>query len=222
MTQRYGHHLESERAAQRLLSTRHPPEGAARRQSIVSVDSSTEPDQLAVLRTIVARLDDVSVPYMVTGSMALNFYAMPRMTRDIDIVVELDAVSGQTLGAALTTEFYVDHDAIQRAVAEQRIVNVIHLDRLVKVDLIVRKNTDFARTEFSRRSRHDQAWRLWLVSPEDLVLSKLLWAQQTGSELQLRDVREIIRAVEGLDRDYLERWVQLLGVSEGATRAGAL
>lgn len=181
-----------------------------------------ESDQIAVLQLIVARLDEAGVPYMVTGSTALNYYAVPRMTRDIDIVIELNAAQSGTLGGLLSSEFYVDQDAIDRAAAERRIVNVIHLRHLVKVDLIVQRNTDFARVEFSRRRRLDPLGGLWLVSPEDLVLSKLMWAQQSGSEVQLRDVREVVRAVPDLDREYIAKWAGALDVSEAAAREGAL
>jgi hypothetical protein len=160
--------------------------------------------------------------YMVTGSTALNYYAVPRMTRDIDVVVELDAAKGEKLSDVLSSEFYIDRDAIRRAIAERRIVNAIHLERVVKVDLIVLKDTDFARHEFARRVRVESLNGLWLVSAEDLVLSKLLWAQQTGSELQLRDVREMAQVVANLDRRYIATWASLLGVSELALREGAL
>lgn len=168
-------------------------------------DPSLESDQIAVLQVIVARLDEAGVPYMITGSTAVNYYAVPRMTRDIDIVVELDTARSGRLGKLLSSEFYVDQNAIDRAAAERRIVNAIHLGRLVKVDLIVRRDTDFARTEFSRRRRLDPLGGLWLVSPEDLVLSKLMWARQGGSDAQLRDVREVVRAVHDLDREYIAR-----------------
>lgn len=190
--------------------------------TIASVDEeSPGSDQIAVLQLVVARLDEVGVPYMVTGSTALNYYAVPRMTRDIDIVVELDVTRSEQLWNALSSEFYAEREAIDRAAVERRIVNVIHLDRLVKVDLIVRRSTEFARMEFSRRRRLDPLGGVWLVSPEDLVLSKLTWAQQSGSETQLRDVREVIRAVPDLDREYIAKWAGILGVSEAAARAGA-
>ncbi len=73
--------------------------------------------------------------------------------------------------------------AIRRAVAERRMANVIHLASLV-IDLIVRKDEPYRRTEFERRRLHDiEDTEVWMVAPEDLVLSKLIWAR-AGSELQ--------------------------------------
>jgi hypothetical protein len=54
---------------------------------------------------------------------------------------------------------------------------------------------------------------VWIVSAEDLILSKLFWAKDSRSELQLKDVRQIIRAQTGLDWPYLERWAEQLAVT---------
>ncbi|MEE9151178.1 MAG: hypothetical protein V3U20_05005 [Thermoplasmata archaeon] len=47
-------------------------------------------DQLEFVKLIASRLDSVGIAYMMTGSMAMAVYSMPRMTRDIDLVIELD------------------------------------------------------------------------------------------------------------------------------------
>ena len=54
-------------------------------------------EELEVLRTVAARLDQAGIAYMLTGSMALNYYAVPRMTRDIDLVVELEPGDAERL-----------------------------------------------------------------------------------------------------------------------------
>jgi hypothetical protein len=53
-----------------------------------------------------------------------------------------------------------------------------------------------------------------VVSPEDLILSKLVWAKDTRSEIQLRDVRCVIEAQPTLDWSYVVHWGSILGVSE--------
>jgi len=71
--------------------------------------------------------------------------------------------------------------------------NLLHLESVVKVDMIVRKDSEYRRTEFERRRRIElDAFSLWIVSKEDLILSKLAWAKPSGSELQLRDVRNLL------------------------------
>jgi hypothetical protein len=171
-------------------------------------------DYLGVLTLVAARLDSARIPYMVSGSTALGFYAQPRMTRDIDVVIDVTQDDASRLVAVFGEDFYADEDAVRRAVAEQRIANVIHLASMVKIDLIVRKDEPFRRAEFDRRRQcRLETGTIWIVSPEDLVLSKLLWARSSGSELQIRDVRNLLSSLESLDWTYLGHWAERLGIS---------
>src|SRR5207344_780583 len=101
-----------------------------------------------------------------------SHYATPRMTRDVDVVVELDPHRASELAAALAGEFYVDESALRRAAQRAGMANAIHMRLLVKIDLIVRKETSYRRTEFERRSQTTvQGTTVWVAAPEDLVLS---------------------------------------------------
>ena len=53
--------------------------------------------EIDVVRDISAKFAEARIPYMLTGSMAMNYYAQPRMTRDIDVVVALHAGQVETL-----------------------------------------------------------------------------------------------------------------------------
>lgn len=170
-------------------------------------------EELEVLKTVARRLDDLGVPYMVTGSMAVNYYAVPRMTRDIDVVVELSGGDADRLCEAFEGDFYVDRDAVRRAVEERGLFNLIHGASVVKVDFVVRKESEYRRVEFSRRRRirvEDQ--ELSAVAPEDLIVSKLDWARETRSEVQLADVRNLLACVPSLDEAYLAHWTGRLGL----------
>ncbi len=170
-------------------------------------------EELEVLKMVTSRLDGAGIPYMVTGSMAVNFYAVPRMTRDIDLVVELSAEDADRLVSLFQGEFYLDRAMVTQAIAGQGMCNLIHNRFVVKVDLVVRKDTDYRRTEFSRRRAVSvEGHPLFIVAPEDLILSKLVWAKDSRSEVQLADVRNVLASVEKLDRDYLETWARRLTV----------
>jgi len=171
-------------------------------------------DLLEVLRIVTSRLDLAGVPYMVSGSLALGYYAQPRMTRDIDVVVELDLAGIQKVVAAFSPDFYCDEDAIRRAVATRRLVNLVHLDSAYKVDLIVRKDSEYRQVEFRRRRQLSLGGvQVWLVAPEDLLLSKLVWAGESGSDLQLRDAAALVASVPDLDWPHISRWASTLGVA---------
>ena len=171
-------------------------------------------DLLDVLRIVTSRLELSGVPYMVSGSLALGYYAQPRMTRDIDVVVELDHAGIQKVVEAFSADFYCDEDAVRRAVATRRLVNLVHLESAYKVDLIVRKDSEYRQVEFQRRRRRSLGGvEVWLVAPEDLLLSKLVWARESGSELQMRDAATLVASVPDLDWRYISGWASTLGVA---------
>jgi hypothetical protein len=170
-------------------------------------------DQLAVLVQVTRALDAAEVPYMLSGSVAMSCYAVPRMTRDVDIVVELPPPAVERLVSALGSDFYVDPEALRRAAERRSLSNAIHMTKLVKVDLIVRKDTPYRRGEFDRRRRLEiEGHPVWVVAAEDLLLSKLVWAKDGDSEVQRRDASALARSPE-IDWAYLERWAGQLSVS---------
>lgn len=169
--------------------------------------------ELEVLLDVVARLEGAGIDYMLTGSVAMSIYAEPRMTRDIDIVVELARADAERVAGLFSPDYYVDADAVGSAIATHGMFNVFHLARLVKVDLIVPADDEFQRHEFRGRQRHLLGGRVvWVIGKEDLVLAKLLWAAPTGSALQLRDVQALVAS--GVDEAYLGAWSARLGVQD--------
>ena len=172
-------------------------------------------DQLDVLRLVAGRLDGAGIAYMVSGSIAMNYYAQPRLTRDIDVVVELGLGDAERVCKLFSGDFYVDEEAVREAIAAHGMFNVIHYDLVVKVDFIVRKETAYRQQEFSRRRAIEiDGKRIWIVTAEDLLLSKLVWTKDRRSELQLGDVRNLVESAEALDWGYLDRWAKELAVDD--------
>jgi hypothetical protein len=170
------------------------------------------PNEFDVLRDVASRLDQAGVAYMLTGSLAMNFYAIPRMTRDIDIVVELSTANIDPVVELFSPDFYVSRAAVAEAVGGRRMFNVIHQPSVIKVDFIVRKESPYRELEFKRRRRGSvEDCELWIVSKEDLVLSKLYWARDSRSEMQLGDVRRLLAT--GCDQAYLNEWAPALEVA---------
>lgn len=170
-------------------------------------------EELEILFEITALLDNAGIAYMLSGSMALNYYAEPRMTRDIDFVVEMLPSNAQRVATALESAYYVDIDAINEAIVKQRIFNAIHKHKMIKVDFIIRKDDIYRRIEFARKRHVNfEGKMLWLATAEDLILSKLFWARDTHSEQQLKDVRNVIASTT-VDHAYLDQWAAHLGVA---------
>lgn len=138
-------------------------------------------DELDVLKSVCAQFERAGIHYMVTGSMAANFYTVPRMTRDIDLVFELSEPDVDRVTRLFQLEYYIDRDMVQRAVRDHAMFNIIHSALVVKVDCVVRKDTEYRRTEFARRRAVSIAGQqVYIVSPEDLILSKLDWPGTAG------------------------------------------
>jgi hypothetical protein len=178
-------------------------------------------EELEVLKEVALRLDGAGIAYMVTGSTAANFYTVPRMTRDIDIVVELSERDVGKFILAFEEDHYLEPATVREAVKSRGMFNLIHDRYVIKVDFVVRKDTPYRRKEFSRKKKISvEGHVLYVVAPEDLILSKLEWAKDSKSEIQLRDVQNLLQSVKGLDRRYLARWAKELGVVSLYRKAG--
>lgn len=172
-------------------------------------------EQVELIKLIAVRLGNAGIPYMITGSAALEFYTQPRMTRDIDLVVQLNASDGRKLHQAFSSDFHIEESSIQQAIQQGSMFNAIHLTWLMKVDFIVQKDSEYRKMEFERRRSMDlDGSKVFVVSPEDLILSKLEWSKSTGSEMQKRDIQSLLSAIPGLDYNYLNKWALALGVSQ--------
>jgi hypothetical protein len=134
------------------------------------------------------------------------------MTRDIDLVVALAPGDADTIARIFIPDYYVSREAVADSIARESLFNLIHQESVIKVDCIVRKSTPYRRAEFERRTRIKiEDFSTWIASKEDLIISKLEWAKASHSELQLRDVKNLVAT--GCDVAYVERWTQELGLT---------
>ncbi|MCC7416966.1 MAG: hypothetical protein IT176_07460 [Acidobacteria bacterium] len=172
-------------------------------------------DQLTVLKRLAGRLEAAGIAHMVAGSIAASHYGRPRMTRDADLVVELQPEDAGRLEAILGGEFMRNPAGMREAIRCRGMFNVIHTQAMIKVDFVLLKSDAYRMAEVERRRRvRVDAIELWMLTPEDLVLSKLPWAKESRSEPQLNDVRSVLRIQHGaIDWPYLEGWAERLSVA---------
>jgi len=169
-------------------------------------------NELDIVRDVSIRLERGGIAFMLTGSMAMNYYAQPRMTRDIDVVVALAPRDVEGIIKAFLPDYYVSRDAVMSSIQNHSMFNLIHLESVIKVDCIVRKDIAYRQMEFGRRQRIQiEEFSTWIVSKEDLIISKLFWAKDSHSEQQLRDVKNLVDT--GFDAAYIQHWTQELGVA---------
>lgn len=167
---------------------------------------------LRTLARVASAMDAIGVRYVVTGSMAAGFYGTPRMSADIDVLIDARDADLPHITKVLTEDFIVDPDVIRDAYIRRSMFSVIDLDGHVKVDIIVKDPQRNPGDPFGRcREFVVEGTTVKMLSPEDLVIAKLLWAKESRSEMQLRDIRGLLR-YKGLDRAYVEE----LAASNGA------
>lgn len=165
---------------------------------------------LKLLGSMTKALESRGIDYMVTGSIAMNSYTVPRMTLDIDIVIELNEENLEAFFQIFDKKFYLSEEAIRIDIKRQSMFNVIHFESGLKVDFIVRKDAEFRLHEFQRRRKIKFGdTEVWIVSPEDLIISKIGWIQQLQSDRQITDIKNLLSCPE-INRKYIAEWCNKL------------
>lgn len=172
--------------------------------------------QAELIQDLVRHLDEAGLPYMVTGSVASGRYGEIRATFDTDIVVDAEWPKLRDFVLSFGDDYYADEEMARGAWARRSMFNIIHSPSGQKVDIISRKDRDYSRVAFGRRRKeHAMGVEVFLVSPEDSVLSKLEWSKKGESERQYRDALGVAKAQHSsLDTPYLRKWADALGVTD--------
>ena len=169
-----------------------------------------------LLQRLVEILDRLGISYLVTGSVAAMAYGEPRLTNDIDIVAAIEErhVAG-LLAAFPPEEFYISEEMIREAIRRRLQFNIIHPSSGLKVDIIIRKDTPFDKSRFSR-IRHIRPAETYVASfaaPEDIIVMKMQYYRDGGSEKHLRDITGILKiSRDEVDLAYIADWSRRLGL----------
>jgi hypothetical protein len=159
----------------------------------------------------VAALDRSSIPYMISGSFALSAYTVPRMTRDIDIVIDIQLEDVEKFIPLFKDNFYLNPNTVKEEIQRRGMFNVIDNRSGYKIDFVVKKNSPFRRLEFQRRiEKVVLGIKGWYVSLEDLILSKLIWIE-IQSDRQIQDIRDLLES-NHVDIEYLKKWIKELNL----------
>jgi hypothetical protein len=168
---------------------------------------------------VVEVLERLEIPYMVVGGFAAIFYGEPRLTIDIDVVVDMKWEHVSPFVAAFPiTDYYVSEDGIRDSLQRCYPFNVIQPTTGAKVDVVPLPRDVFTRDAFQRRQRmkYDEAGHsAAFITPEDIVVAKLVAHQKTESDKHLRDARGVLMTQWGeLDLVAVRRSARASGVLE--------
>lgn len=158
-------------------------------------------------------LSDLKITYAITGGYAVSVWGKPRYTADIDIIVEMEEKNIKPLTKKLLMiekNVYADEDMMRDALVNKGEFNFIEPDYGLKIDFFVQANTPYNKLKFKRAVlRNIFGHQIYFVTPEDLILSKLIWSRESMSLKQFEDIKTILKNDKAkLDMKYLKSWAE--------------
>ncbi len=170
-----------------------------------------------LLRHLVSVLEELDLPYALAGSIASMAYGEPRATLDIDVVVRLTQTDIERLKTRFPSdEFYLDVEAAEEAIAEGSQFNIIHPASGLKIDIFV-EGDEVERVQIEDRRRMPALPGLTAAfsPPEELILKKLVYYREGGSEKHLRDIRAMLKiSGDEIDLARVDRGAKALDLLE--------
>ena len=171
-------------------------------------------DLVFLLKIVKKRLDEAGIPYMVSGGMAVSFWGFPRTTHDIDIVIEAQEKDKNKIVKLFEKDFYVSQEAVEEAIRNRFTFNIINNKSGLKIDFWLIKKDAFGKSEFSRKIKERMFGEdIFIISPEDLILCKLMGFEETKSGRRLQDAKSILQTSK-VDMKYIRSWAEKQGTIE--------
>lgn len=174
--------------------------------------------QEEALKPILELLNTLKIPYMLVGALAVNYYSVPRLTHDADLVIQMQPKYIDDLCKSLESRYYIDAEMIKEALSPSGSgqFNFVHLDTGFKIDFWILGKDKFSQLRFSRRiSGKVFGLDASVISPEDLILTKLSWFKASDIQKHFLDVVGVYRMQkEILDVGYLHKYAKELNLTE--------
>lgn len=162
------------------------------------------------LKIMIQFFDQNSIPYMLSGSMAMSVYTVSRYTKDLDFIVYLKPSDIPRLKNFFKEGYYYDEDSIVEAIRQKGMFNIIDHASNYKADFIILRDDEFEQVKFKRRILVQSSdIKIFVISVEDLLLSKLAWIQELQSSLQATDIIELSK-LDTIDWPYVNKWISIL------------
>ncbi len=172
-----------------------------------------------IFRDTLSRLLEIltrhGVRFHLTGGITSVAYGEPRMTQDIDIVVDNPSLAASLdafIAAATQAGFMLDPDTVRHAVAKKAMFQLFDMAEALKIDVYPR---EMIPGELDRSTALEvfEGVLIPVVSRPDAAASKLAWASK-GSHKSRRDLRQIVRRMPQAERAELDRLAGLLGLGD--------
>ncbi|MEP7108989.1 MAG: hypothetical protein ABI760_13435 [Ferruginibacter sp.] len=159
---------------------------------------------------IIDVLNESRIPYMLSGSVAMGIHIVPRATRDFDFVVYMQLNQVTNFVEQFKEGYYCDEDAVKDAIKHNSMFNLIDFESHYKADFILMKEDDYGIEAFNRRIEMEYYGKnFFLITAEDLLISKIIWIQNIQSAVQMEDIKNLCR-LDTIDWNYTNNWIKKL------------
>jgi hypothetical protein len=169
------------------------------------------------LKMILSVLEKAGIDYMIGGAVAVWPWGEPRSTQDIDIVIHLGIEQINALSKELEkVDIFLPPDIILENLHETRVdlpINAIHGASGYKAEMfLLREDDELRKAAFRRRVKVDfgaEIGEVYIHSPEDLIIYKMLYYSLSQQTKHIRDIGSILKTMgEQLDYDYIQKWAK--------------
>lgn len=172
--------------------------------------------QEEITKTVIEKLGNINLSYMITGAFACNYYGQPRLTHDLDLIVVISPADIPKIVTLFKQDFYIDEEIIKEALLHKTMFNLVHYATGFKIDFWILKEDTFSHTEFQRRKKVKLFNKeTYLATAEDTILSKLQWYKISESEKHFSDALKVYEIQKNiLDINYVQTWADKLSLRE--------
>lgn len=172
-----------------------------------------------LLLTVTRQLERQHIVHALTGSLASSYYGKPKASQDADIGLRMTRQQAKVFASAFDESIYVSEEGLLHAIEHEGMANMIHGASGWVIDLSILPASAFFNEVLSRRRRielaDDAETAIWISTPEDVILMKLLWRRESRSAKQFEDaLNAAIGQRAQLDWSYLRRWAVELGIGD--------
>lgn len=188
-------------------------------------------DLIKVMLPVLQTFEQLSVPYALGGSIASSLYGLQQLAQDIDLLVDLPTSPPASLLTFLKSSYLVEEAAFWKAVKTRTSFSLLHLDSLMKIDIMIRKPSVFDASMSPLVAQHllqEDAPPLWLASVYEMLLFKIQRYQQNErlrtdgmqDDAEWNDILGMLKVqAPKLDSLFLDTWATRLGVADTWQRA---
>ncbi|MGH9323335.1 MAG: hypothetical protein ACRD3V_26065 [Vicinamibacteria bacterium] len=170
-----------------------------------------------LLRHLVCALQDLDIPYALTGSIASMAYGEPRTTLDIDALADVSEEDLPGLQQRFPEpDFFLDEVAARRLIADRQQFQILSPASGFKIDVYIpRSALDWSQIRESRLIEVTTDLEARLSPPEHVIVNKLIFYREGHSSKHPRDIASMLRiSGDSIDRAVIEGWVERLGLED--------